>query len=220
MGQLRQSDSALPKLLDHIKKRGPLRNTLLAILRDSGTADAQKALCDLLNDPDSSATDRADIVRDLSLVKTPTADTLQKLTALMHDPAVGAQAELGVGANAYELRDSAPELAQQAVGTLVQDLQQAPDDVQRRRALGALGNSGAESALPSVQPYLDSGSEATQVSATEALRRMPGAQIDLLLADQLRHSPIAGVRIAAADAIRYRDPTPPRCPNRCISSST
>jgi len=209
MGQLRQSDSALPKLLDHIKKRGPLRNTLLAILRDSGTVDAQKALCDLLDDPASNATDRADIVRDLSLVKTPTADTLQKLTSLMHDPVLGAQAEFGVGANAYELRDSAPALAQQAVSTLVQDLQQAPDDVQRRRALGALGNSGADSALSVVQPYLGTGSEATQVSATEALRRMPGAQIDLLLADQLRHSPLAAVRIAAADAIRYRDPTPP-----------
>jgi len=209
MGQLRLSDAPLPRLLEHIKKRGPLRASLLSVLRDAGTPASQAALRDLFADRDTTADDRDRLVRDLSLVKTPTPETLQLLTSLMHDPALGAQAKLGVGANAYELRESAPELSQQAVSTLVQELKQAPDDVQRRQALSALGNSGGETALPDVKPYLSSGTEATQVSATEALRRMPGAETDLLLADLLRHAALQGVRLAAADAIRYRDLTPP-----------
>jgi HEAT repeat protein len=208
MSHVRLDPKLVGQLLEHIQKHGPLSKDLISVLRDAGTPEAQAALRQLLQENDLPAGERLQVVRGLSRVDQPTAETVQALKGLIDDPVLGEQAQYGLGGNAYRLQESNPGLAKEAVTVIQTRLQNAPDDPTRQIALEALGNAGVPDTLPAVQEQLNSPTQGVQVSATQALRRIPGASVDMLLAKQLREASVPQVRIAAAEAIRYREPTP------------
>jgi hypothetical protein len=187
---------------------GPLKNQLISVLRDAGTPEAQAALRDLLQEPSLAAGDRLQIVRGLSRVDEPTSETVATLTKLVDDESLGEQAQYGLGGNVYRLQRTNPDLAQQALSVLEQRLQNAKTDQERVVLLQALGNAGAPSSLPLIERHLSFSSEAVQVAATQALQRIPGATVDLLLVKQLRQAASQRVRVQAAETVRYREPVP------------
>lgn len=209
MAHVRLDASLVETLAEHVRKGGPLKKYLISALRDAGSPQAQAALRSLLKEPSVTAEDRLQVVRGLSRVDNPTQETVNTLTSLLGDTALGEQAEYGLGGNVYRLSQSNPELAATTLATLETRLADAKTDSERQRTLLALGNAGASTSLPTIEAQLASKSEMVQVAATDALRRIPGASSDVLLAKQLREAKLVGVRIAAAEAMRYREPTPP-----------
>lgn len=208
MAHVRLSPALVDTLLDHINQGGPLKTYLISALRDAGSPEAQAALRGLVKAPGLTPEDRLQVVRGLSRVDNPTAETVSTLKSLLNDSALGEQAEYGLGGNVYRLSQTNPELAATTLATLEERLQDGKSNTDKQRALLALGNAGAASSLPAIQAQLSSPIEMIQVAATDALRRIPGASSDVLLAKQLREAALVSVRIAAAEAMRYREPTP------------
>ncbi len=208
MAHVRLNPALVDLLSEHIRRGGPLKKYLISALRDAGSPRAQEVLRSLLKEPGLSPEERLQVVRGLSRVDQPTTETVSLLTSLLDDSALGEQAEYGLGGNVYRLSQSNPALAESTLLTLEKRLQTATTDSARQRALLGLGNAGSASSLPSIQAQLSSPSEMVQIAATDALRRMPGASADVLLAKQLREATLPSVRVAAAEAMRYREPTP------------
>jgi len=207
VSHLRLDPKLIQPALEHIKRNGPLKKHLISALRDAGSPEAQAALRGLIREPSLTAEDRLQVVRGLSRVDDPTPETVKTLTDLLGDEALGEQAEYGLGGNVYRLARTNPALAKTTLDGLQSRLSGAQTDSQRQRALLALGNAGAESSLASIQEQLSSPSEMVQIAATDALRRIPGASADVLLVKQLREAKLPSVRIAAAEAMRYREPS-------------
>ena len=79
-----------------------------------GTKDRRK----LADNKDFADGERLQVVRALSRVATPTAETVDKLKELQDHPLLGPQAKYGLGSNAYRLQGSEPELASRLVAEL------------------------------------------------------------------------------------------------------
>ena len=208
MAHVRQDSTRVAALVAEIRAGGPLKNQLISVLRDAGTPEAQAALRELLQEQSLEPADRLQIVRGLSRVDQPTSETVATLEGLVDDRALGEQAQLGLGGNVYRLQRSNPELAERALGVVQKRLEAAPNDSARITLLRALGNAGAPTTLSTIEPYLSSPNEALAIAATQALQRIPGPSVDLLLVKQLRQATSPRVRIQAAETIRYREVTP------------
>lgn len=106
----------------HITEGGPIAATLIAALRDAGTAEAQAVLAELVKEEDMPADYRLAATRALSRVEEPTQQTVEELRAMVANPAVGQQALYGLGSNVHRLKRSDPELANAVVQELVTTL--------------------------------------------------------------------------------------------------
>jgi len=73
--------------------------------------------------------------------------------------------------------------------------------------LTALGNSGLPEIVPYVQPYLQSNSESLRMDALNALRRVPGAEIDEVMSRRIETDPSSLVRTAGLIAVSERSPS-------------
>lgn len=205
---LRVDSSVLDQVVKGAATDGPLRATLLAALGDAGTAEAQSALRKFLGDAGFSDEHRLVMARGLSRTTAPTAETVQFLANKVRDPVLGQQARLGLGSNVARLQQSDPELAKQTLETIGTGLKSA-SGAERGDYLGALGNSRDPAALPLIRPYLSDPSATIAARATFALRHLPGATTDILLAEQLDPSRPLEVRESALGALRDRQPRSP-----------
>jgi HEAT repeat protein len=203
---LRQDPSALAQVRDLLLKKGPLTDTLLAALRDASTPESQKLLAQMASASSPlDGYDRMEAARALSLVTTPTSDTVQTLKDLRSDPELGTQATYGLGSALHRLQDEDPGLAAQTRDALTSQLSSATTDGQRGAVLTALGNAGDSTTFDLIRKYVSDPSPSVRAAAAQALRRIPGADADALLAT-LCADPIPTVRESALDAISERTP--------------
>src|SRR6185295_8607347 len=120
---LRQDPGALGAAAANLRQAGPLTTTLLAALRDAGSPEAQALLAEMSRSGSPLTPEqRFEATRALSLVATPTAETVETLRALRADPEVAAQATYGLGSALHRLDAQDPALASEVRGDLLGQL--------------------------------------------------------------------------------------------------
>lgn len=201
---LRQDPSTLGAVRANLEKKGPLTTSLLAALRDASTPEAQELLAEMSAsgsplDPEQ----RLEAARALSLVPSPTAETVEALKSMRSDPDVGAQATYGLGSALHSLAEQDPMLAGETRTALTDQLAGAKTAGEQATVLTALGNGGDPTTLDRIREYQTSDSASVRAAVAQALRRIADAEADQILA-ALCMDPSADVRFSAVDAIGER----------------
>ncbi|HVY26181.1 MAG TPA: HEAT repeat domain-containing protein [Polyangiaceae bacterium] len=204
---LRRDPSALAAVRQRLAKDGPLAGTLLAALRDASTPETQKLLSELAG-PKSPLGDvsRLEAARSLSLVMTPTTDTVGTLEQLRTDPLVGVQATYGLGTALGRLGKSDPETATQIRQTLTTQLSGTSDAGSQAAVLTSFGNAGDPATLDVIRAYVVNPEPRVRAAAAQALRHIPGQDADALLV-RLCADANEDVRYSALDAVGERTPS-------------
>jgi len=206
-GMLRRDPAALAAVRANLLKGGPLTESLLGALRDASTPETQKLLAELAAAKSPlDADQRLEAARCLSRVPTPNAETVQALKALRADPNVGVQATYGLGTALHHLQESDAALATDVRNELTGQLASATSPGAQAAVLTSLGNAGDPTTLEAIRRYVTSPDPIVRAAVAQALRRIPGADADTLLAG-LCGDAVTDVRYSAADAIAERPPS-------------
>jgi hypothetical protein len=204
---IRQKPGACQELSKEILSNRTLAASLINALRDSSTPEAQKAMRDLIPDGQGLSPQlRGLLVQGLSLVKTPTAETVAELTALQSDPKFSTQATYGLGSNAHHLSATDPALSQSIVDTLVNGLSSAGNNGKKMTFLTALGAAGSPRTLSVIEGYANDADDGVRAASAQGLRRILGQDADSLLA-KLALDGNDNVQFSALDAISERSPS-------------
>lgn len=181
----------------------------LAALAGAENPEAQAALGDLAGDSRLEPHVRRGAIMRLALGSAPTEDTLDSLRRLSdsgEDAGLRDTALLALGGAARHASDSTS--TQDAARSAIRELQRgAADakDVQRRTLLlSALGNTASPDVLETLRAYLADPDPQVRAAATNALRLIPGAEVDALLADIVLRDAEPLVRRSAAEALGRR----------------
>jgi hypothetical protein len=204
---IRKHPEELNAVVAEILSNQTLAAALITALRDAGTKEAQQTMRELIGEKGLNRQMRGLLVQGLSLVASPTPETVAKLTDLQTDPQFKTQATYGLGSNAHRLAESNPSLSQSIVDSLVGKLEAAPGNGSRITTLTALGAAGNPSSLGAIAPFTTDGDDGVRSASAQALRRILGKEADGLLAT-LAADANADVRLSAIDAISERSPSP------------
>ncbi|HEY3495227.1 MAG TPA: HEAT repeat domain-containing protein [Polyangiaceae bacterium] len=183
---------------------------LLGALSSATSPEAQTVLTDVAKDPSMQAATRNTALLHLTIGENPTASTVTELAKLAESSTEGeirdrALFALGGAAGGALDKPETAEVASQAVATLEHGVEQAPDDKSRQLYMNALGNAGAPSSLELLKRQLSDPNPATRSSALQAMRFIPGEEVDRILAQFMLRDPEPLVRNAAVIAAGYRD---------------
>lgn len=199
--QVRRDPAAARALAERIRQNpGSIseNSLLLGALGSADTVAAVDALTGLL-DADLSPGSRRALMGQLAVTQAASPAALEPLTAAADAGEPLALTTLGSQAG----KQLGTEAGDAAVDHILQTLAGATDRAGTLDALRALGNTGAEQALPAVADLIDSADDALSTAAIFALRFMPPGDADALLEQALTDG---GRRaIAAARAAVYRD---------------
>lgn len=201
-----EPEKHLPALREHIERSGPLTEALVSSLQDSGTVPAQKLLAELLQNQTFAPATRNALARGLALVSAPSEISVKALGALKNDPVVGRQATYGLGSNAFKLKRSNPELANEVTRNLLDELKSSPGTDRQSELLTALGNAGSPEALPALKSAAQDPSVTIRAAAAQGLRRIETAESYSLLT-VLAGDASANVRRSAIDALSEGAPS-------------
>lgn len=80
-------------------------------------------------------------------------------------------------------------------------------DSEKINVLRGIANSGYDGALDVVRPYLSARNAAVRGAAVESLRLMQHGSVDALIVEQLEQAQESGVRLAALNAMKVREPS-------------
>lgn len=165
-----------------IVEGSPQAGLLIGALGEAGTPVAQRALGELLAAPALHDEQRAIAAASLGLVQTPTTETLRALAEATQGAGdVATTATLAQGNASLRLRETDPAAASAQVDALLARYRRASDDAERALVLRALGNTGDPRIVEVIVLGLASSTLDVRISATEALRLVPGAAADKLL---------------------------------------
>ena len=207
---LRRDDDAVRAVLAFI--RGDKATKMIVdALAASGTPASQDALCALAHDVHLPTHVRAEAVSSLGLLKRPTAPTM---TAIAESIRVGdskrAGAELAApalfraGSVARAGRAEHPAQAAAIEKIVLAEAARARSTDEVLDGLAALGNLGSTAVLPRLRTAIVAGDARIRAAAIRALRLVPDAEADRLLAATLRRDHDATVRAAAIFAAGFR----------------
>lgn len=185
-------------LLARLDAHDPRAAFLAGALSGANTPDATNALAGVLAE-DLPNRIRHGVHVNLSLTDAPTAESMQALKGeLVGARANSAAMALGAQAGKLEPDDAA---AESAIELLLRRYREAGSVAEKIAALKALGNSGHPAILAVVGEAL--ADPALTAQAIRALRFVPGAEVDALLAAQLDRGAHAW---AVIEAIAQRAP--------------
>jgi hypothetical protein len=207
---LRRDDDAVRAVLAFI--RGEKATKMIAdALAASGTPASQDALCALARDVHLPAHVRAEAVSSLGLIKRPTAPTMTAVADLIRvgDPKraaaeLVAPAMFLAGSVARAGRADHPAQAAAIEKIVLAEAARARGTDEVLDALAALGNLGSTAVLPRLRAAIAAGDARIRAAAIRALRLVPDAEADQLLAATLRRDHDATVRAAAIFAAGFR----------------
>lgn len=201
---MRQDDIARADAVARVKRGDHDSSLLVDALGSAGSPEAQGSLAELLADTRVDAKNKRGVSIALSLVQSPTKESQAALEALQTDSELGRQASYGLGAFAYQLRQTDPERSLALVNELISRLKASTAPAEIQRYLEALGNAGHPGALPTLDEYLGSADPQIRAGAVRAMRRILGAEVDQRLATVMLRDPVPGVRQAAVEVIDDR----------------
>lgn len=176
---------------------------IIDALGDAGTEEAQSVLRTALAET-RDADRRRRIVRALGHGEA-TDETVQLLVDLFDEHGLGGQARLALGAAAKGLERSDPERAAAVTNTIAATLVSETSPGLTVDGLRALGNAGGRTALPTVLSYLEHEDASIRAAAAQALRFVPGSDVDEVLVRVALEDESSSVRESALDATYYRD---------------
>jgi hypothetical protein len=187
---------------------------IMGALANASRPEAQAVLTGIAKNEEQEDTTRHTALVHLTVSEAPTESTLTELAALaetagdgeLHDRAVLA---LG-GAAGNALKQSGSEdAAARAVETLERGVERSTDEKSRSLYLTALGNAGTSSSFDLLKEQLGDANPNTRSAALQAMRFIPGAEVDTILAEFMLKDADPIVRRAAIVAAAYRELAPP-----------
>ena len=202
---LRRDDDAVRAVLAFIRGDKATK-MIIDALAASGTPAAQDALCALARDIHLPAHVRAEAVSSLGLIKRPTAPTMTEIGELIrvHDPDLVAPALFLAGSVARAGRADHPTHAAAIERIVIAEAARAHSTDETLDALAALGNLGSSAVLPRLRIAVVADDARVRAAATRALRLVPDAEADRLIATIVRRDHDATVRAAAIFAAGFR----------------
>ncbi|MET0402624.1 MAG: HEAT repeat domain-containing protein, partial [Cystobacter sp.] len=183
---------------------------MLGALSAASTPAAIQSLAKAGADASLSADVRLDAVSALGMAGEPTREGVDALRNLTRDPnpMLRDTASLAMGNAAYQMTDDDARGTQALLHELKNTYRSATTPEQQALALRALGNTRAPDALETLRDALRSNSMQVRQSAIEALRNIPGPEVDQLLTRTLLTDPAHQVRRAAVFACGFRPLAP------------
>lgn len=191
-------------------KSEQMRAQVLDVLASAGHPQAQAALVNALRTGATDALVARQLFQRLSLVKKPTAQTLQfvleqhaaaRASGVTEDRNARAYV---LGSLAYTARTTSPQLSNTMVDQLVDDVEQAQTAKDLQATLRALGNSGDARVLDIAKEKSADADANVRAAALASLRRVPGADVEAVLRERLQTERSREVQAAAFDALRGR----------------
>jgi len=193
-----------------VERGSRARASLLDALGAAGTKDAQEALQRV-----ARQSKLPDVVRKkaaYALIRTPrpTGESVDALITLLADKLLRVYAVYGLGTYARRLRESGESaVAERATNQLLALLGTTEASSQRVDVLRGISNSGDPSAFAAVRSLLADPDPSIRAAAVDALRLMPNAEVDSLVAARMSAEEKSDVRIEALDAAGARQPNEP-----------
>ncbi len=206
---MRLDDTAVDQILETIEDGSPHARRLWSALAQAGTPRAQSALRHLIKQPEWDDTERRTQMIGLSLVSRPDPETIAFLREMVDDPKQGLQARYGIGTAVHHLKDSDPEAAKTQLNFLVEKLNNAPNNYEKVQYVDSIGNAGHPDSLPLLAPMTLDRDAGMRAASASAMRFLPGAEVDKMLASMAQSDSSQQVRLAAVDALSARSPSGP-----------
>lgn len=194
-----------------IQKGLPMKKAepLMGAMSMASGPEAESQLIELVNDNDLDPEVREYSVAHLGSVETPSDDVISTLAALSSDEASGPLRPQALTSLGNALRRGAEaggsETQAQAFEQLIELSKTASTPLDKANSMLALGNTASPQALPAIAEGLASTDPMVRHSAVFALREVPGAEIDGRIISVMTSDPQPEVRVAAGNALSYRD---------------
>ncbi len=150
------------------------------------------------------------LINPLATVVEPTEQAEEALRSLAfesRDPEVSAMAQLALGAQARRIAAFSPERAGKIVDRFIDELKRSSSPPVTKQLLLALGNAGSSRALPEISQWLIRPEADLRATALHALRFIDSAEAEALLIKALSSDENIPVRLAAANALGFRQMT-------------
>lgn len=201
---LRTQPDARKRAAARIPRGGPQAGILANALASSGVAASQAELVRLLATDNESKHAAA---RSLVRVENPTPETVLAVRGLCNDTRYLKFCYYGAGSFSRRLRGLGQvERANELSAFLLEAFKsKAPDE--RIIVLRGLANAAAPESVPWVAPLLHAKDQREREAATDALRLVPGDEVDALLSERLESDVSVGVRTSVVSAALVREPS-------------
>lgn len=205
---LRTQPQALPKAQAAVRTRPASQMALLDAMGAAGTAQTLTALAQLAEDRKLPENVRQAAAYALLRTPLPNPASVDRMMSWLKDGVLRPYALSGLGTFSRKLREEGvTEASTRAAEALVPLLQDPAWQTWRVEVLRGIANSGYGKALPKVRPLLADKEDSIRAAAVDAIRLMPNAEVDGLLAAHLGPDEKMIVRMAALDAAGLRTPT-------------
>jgi hypothetical protein len=175
-----------------------------------GHPDAQRALAIAIRARQRNWPALSRLIPTLGAARFPTEEaeeTVRDLAFHSSNRDIASTAQLALGTMARNLGKVAPKRAARILERVTRELGAAPSQGEIRQWLLVLGNAGATSTLSTIARFTTHPSPTLRATATSALRWIHSHRADTLLARALTSDPDGRVRLEAAVALGYREPT-------------
>ena len=170
----------------------------------AGTPEAQRALMDIIEADDAPLPRRKSATVATAVTNNATRETLERLTNIAASSALFAQSNLALGGAVQRAMDGVE--TDSAIDTLLARYAAADNDTDRTLYMQALGNTGDRRILPSIESAITSTHAPLRHAALDALRFVPGSDVDTLLRVHMSGSGEDERRIAMSAALRRSSP--------------
>jgi HEAT repeat protein len=188
------------------------RATLVIVgaLGTAGTPQAQHGLVELAANRSLSTDARVQSTVAMSSVEHPDRELTDTLAHALASETGELQtvSGLALGVTAARLAFEEASRADAIVVELLARLNATADPAQEIAILRALGNAGDARALPSLQALIARATGEVRRVAVEAIRSIPGPEVDGLLGALLLADRESSIRTTAAYAVKFRDVAP------------
>jgi len=196
---------AVPELLRGEEDRN-VYSSVIGSLSAASTPEAVHALAQVMGDAQQGVRTRVDAAAGLGMAAQPTQEGIAALRELAQSPEqdLRSTATLALGNAARNLNEQRSPDAAELLRELAQSVAAASTPEARALRLRALGNTASPEVLAVIQDALRDASPIVREAAIEALRLIPGAAADQLLAMRMVEDPSPQVRRAAIFASSFR----------------
>ena len=217
----RQRPEAASLAVEQMRKTGP-SSLVMDALGTAGSPGAIQALAGIARDRTLPRVLRIDALSAFIQMQKPAVEAMRAPSALWDDSdrQVAAAARMGSGSLARAGRASHPQEAANLDAALVARYQKAGEEGERVELLAAMGNSAGKLLEPAIEGALRDPKKTLRAAAARALRLVPGAEVEGLLAATIAGDRDAEVRAAAIFAATFRKPIGGTLRNALLRAAT